>query len=108
MQIVVEEITIVTAPIEVPEETCLTPPVTTSSIFSFSIGTSKPKKPNQREGELTQKGLAAFVYMAHKVMIRKKMKPIKLAVQIAIVCQHFIKGLLENKSPIVRIVHNLQ
>jgi hypothetical protein len=72
LQIVVEEINIVTAPIEVPEETCLTPPVTTSSIFSFSIGASKPKKPNQREGELTQKGLAAFVYMAHKVMIRKK------------------------------------
>jgi hypothetical protein len=68
-QIVVEEIIVETAPVEVQEEpTVLSPPPTSTSMFSFA-SSSKPKKPNKKEEELTQKALAGFMHMAHKVTL---------------------------------------
>ena len=67
-QIVVEEIIIESAPIEIPEPTVTSPPATgPTSMFSFSAGATKPNKLNEKEKELTKKGLSAFVYLAHKV-----------------------------------------
>ena len=66
-QIVVEEVIVNTAPVEVTEEAAVaSPPPGSVSMYSFSAS-SKPKKPNKKEEELTQKALAGFMYMAHKV-----------------------------------------
>jgi len=68
-QIVVEEVIIDTTPIEVKEEVVspVSPPPTSVSMFSFSAS-SKPKKPNKKEEQLTKNALAGFMHMAHKVL----------------------------------------
>ncbi len=81
-QIVVEEIIIESFPFEEYVPTVMSPPEAPTSMFSFSMGSSKPKRLSDKEKELTKKATTAFVYMAHKVCCKTAQNPVMQKCQI--------------------------